>query len=181
MKSHQQNRQKMSKVTTKQGDGGKTLVRQGIRLSKASIEIEAIGMFDELQVALGGLNSYYSDPQINRFITKVQRRTFSFVSSLFKGETTALSNKDITELEEFQIKLEQSMAIPADWVLTTPDNFACQYARITCRKTERAVVKFMDEFGTNPNNARLQVYLNRLSDFLWVSGFFIYKGTPELL
>ena len=56
----------------------------------------------------------------------------------------------------------------------------CHLARAICRRAERSVVAMSQEKEINPN---LQIYLNRLSDFLFVSCRVLskYSGQDETL
>jgi cob(I)alamin adenosyltransferase len=54
----------MRSISTTRGDGGETGLAGGIRVSKASLRVEAYGSVDELNAALGFARSICDDAEV---------------------------------------------------------------------------------------------------------------------
>ena len=69
-------------IATKRGDAGQTGLAGGIRVSKASMRVEAYGTVDELISSIGFARSICSDETIRTLLKEVQRELFSLGSAL---------------------------------------------------------------------------------------------------
>lgn len=144
------------KVTTKTGDKGETVYKPGVKISKGDERIAFVGSIDELQVAIGGID--HDSKKVREQLLHIQKK-------LFDIHNNKLVPEDTTDLEKWQDELMEEYKIEFDWNLTTPKTFRADYARIVARKVERMYYKIGPKLERDDNN---RMYLNRLSDYLWV-------------
>jgi cob(I)alamin adenosyltransferase len=162
-------------ISTERGDGGETSLPGGARISKADPRVEAYGAFDELISALGLARAFCPNETIREQTESIQRELFKVGSAVATPEESRkaqpeISGEMVDRLTEEVHRIEGTDGILADWSLPGSDaaSAAFDVARTVCRRTERAVVRLVQE-GTpvQPNVLR---YLNRLSDLLWLFG-----------
>ena len=165
----------MRSISTTRGDGGETGLAGGIRVSKASLRVEAIGGVDELNSTLGFARSICDDAEIAELAKVVQRDLFTIGSSLATPPGSPKPQVPIAiELVEAMTshvhRFEAIDGVLGDWSLpgTLPVTGAFDIARTVCRRAERGVVRLI-ESGEAVAPAILP-YLNRLSDLLWIIG-----------
>lgn len=187
---------RLNKIYTKVGDKGTTCLANGEKISKASLRIEAYGTVDELNAHVGFLRDILSEtPNPDKFKTLLQQLKL-IQNELFNvgGElATPTKSLDITKQqvvsEQNTKRLEAEMdacneTLPplANFVLPGGHkaNSASHLARTVCRRAERQVVRLAEAESIRPE---VQIYLNRLSDWLFVAGRFISKTlqVPEVL
>ncbi len=182
------------KIYTGQGDLGLTYMGDGLEVSKASFAIGAIGAVDELNAYLGVVLSLLKEFAYDQnLLSLVQEELFQL------GAELASSRKKFGNIEDAVSYLETAIdtyekELPPLKNLILPGG--CQisaylhFARTICRRAERQVVAFYEylkrsaeketairrELGqsdaTIPINQKLIVYLNRLSDLLFVMARF---------
>jgi len=162
-------------IATMRGDGGKTGLSGGIRVSKASPRVEAYGTLDELISAMGFARSICPIEELRTEVKRIQKELFRVASAI---STPPESPKGIPVVEDEMVDALTSYvhrieAIPGmldDWSLPgeDPASAAFDVARTVCRRAERLVVGLMENgLELQPNVLR---YLNRLSDLLWLYG-----------
>jgi len=162
------------KIYTKTGDKGKTSLLGGKRVSKTNLRIETYGTIDELSSVIGICRAYNPPKKVDTFLNKVQEHLFIIGAELainatspHKYLTTQIQKEDITFLEkcideiEFLNKPLRNFILPGGSLLGANIHFA----RTVCRRAERLVVKLSIGSKINKN---IIIYLNRLSDFLFV-------------
>jgi cob(I)alamin adenosyltransferase len=165
----------MRSISTTRGDGGQTSLAGGVRVSKASLRVEAYGTIDELNSALGFARSICDDADVAAFAKSVQQDLFRIGSSLAtppespKPQITvepALVERLTAEVH----RIESIEGMLADWSIAGEHSAAAAFdmARTICRRSERAIVR-LQEAGTEVQPAIL-AYVNRLSDLLWLFG-----------
>ena len=163
----------MGSISTTRGDAGQTGLAGGIRVSKASVRVEAYGGVDELNGALGLARSMCDDQAIGEFAKSIQRDLFRLGSAL---ATPPDSSKPQVIIESALVdrltaevhRLEAIEGMLSDWAFAGDHTAAAAFnvARTVCRRAERGVVR-LAETGEAPQPAIL-AYLNRLSDLLWL-------------
>ena len=161
------------KIYTKTGDKGDTGLRGGKRLPKSDPRVSAYGDVDELNASLGLLPA--SLPRRRAFsklrldLEKVQCQLFELGAALSSpaGTPEASAFKAGSELWlEAEIdRMTADLPPLANFILPggVPAGAVLHHARTVCRRAERATVALGAEA---PPQA--VVYLNRLSDFLFV-------------
>jgi cob(I)alamin adenosyltransferase len=164
----------MSIATTK-GDGGETSLAGGVRVSKASLRVEAYGTIDELNSSLGFARSICEDAEIAAFTGSVQQELFRIGSSLATPADSpkpqiAIDSALVDRLTAEVHRLEAIDGMLADWSLPGEHRAAAAYdvARTICRRAERSLVRLIESGATI--QPTILAYLNRLSDLLWLFG-----------
>lgn len=161
------------KIYTKTGDDGSTGLLGGGRVKKASVRVEAYGTVDELNAALGVARTVRLEPFTDAVLQQVQVDLFTLGAELAcaPGKEAKLSMKllgpaDAERLEKAIDAAEESLAPLQRFVLPggSPQAAALHLARTVCRRAERCVLALDDA----PARTDLVIYLNRLSDLLFV-------------
>lgn len=143
-------------VYTKTGDKGKTGTFAGKRVSKASGVIHAIGTIDELNSYLGIIGG----------LVEIQRNLFT-INSILTGAKLKLSSDAVKKLEKEIDEMEGTMPVLQNFIIYSGVEKTTQlyYARAICRRAERSLVSISD---VKHPNSELLMYLNRLSDYLFM-------------
>jgi cob(I)alamin adenosyltransferase len=162
------------KIYTKAGDAGLTGLLGPGRFPKDDPRIEAYGAVDELNAAVGVARAAGPDPDADRRLAKVQDDLFVVGSALAdpdpEGPFHAAVKADHAEaLEAWIDELEAALEPLTQFILPggTPAAAGIHLARTVCRRAEREVVRLTHRRGESVP-AEIIVYLNRLSDFLFV-------------
>ncbi len=160
-------------IYTKTGDAGDTGLFGNRRVRKHDPRIEAYGTVDELNSTLGLLAAEPSETPISERIQQIQATLFDVGADL----ATVGSRRAVPRVVEHTHRLEQWID-EADSALPPLRNFVlpgghreaalCHMARTVCRRAERRVWSLAD--ATNDIPLEHAVYLNRLSDVLFVWG-----------
>ncbi|PKP49835.1 MAG: ATP:cob(I)alamin adenosyltransferase [Bacteroidetes bacterium HGW-Bacteroidetes-12] len=161
------------KIYTKTGDKGLTSLFGGERVPKYHYRIEAYGTVDELNAHIGLLRDQPIDETTIEVLLEIQDRLFTLGSILAtehgntKVKTPQLHTKDIEFLEKEMDKMNEHLPEMRSFVLPGGHQIVsyCHIARCVCRRAERLVV-FLGE--KEPINDEILIYLNRLSDYLFV-------------
>ncbi len=162
------------KIYTKTGDQGETGLFGGKRLPKSHIRIESYGTVDELNAYIGLLRDVITNSEQRSLLKEIQNRLFTIGANLAsdpdKNMTTPdILETDITLLEGEIDRMNEHLPALKNFVLPGGHTTVsyCHLARCVCRRAERAVVALS---LTDPVDAILIRYLNRLSDYLFVLG-----------
>jgi cob(I)alamin adenosyltransferase len=165
----------MRSISTLRGDGGETSLAGGIRVSKASVRVDAYGNIDELNATLGFAQSICEDADMAAFTKLVQQDLFKIGSSLATPPESpkpqiAIDPALVDRLTSEVHRIEAIEGILADWSISGEHRAAAAFdlARTVCRRAERGLVR-LREAGETVQPAIL-AYLNRLSDVLWLFG-----------
>lgn len=161
------------KIYTKTGDKGETSLFGGERVSKDELRIEAYGTVDELNSVIGAARAFNGDGEIDEILGEIQDRLFVLGADLATPSdarnTTVprISGKDIASVEKKIDEIETRLAPLKSFVLPGGSKPAAllHHARTICRRAERRVVSLRKKGETSEETL---VYLNRLSDFLFV-------------
>lgn len=163
-----------SSITTKVGDKGTTFLFSGEEVPKDSPRTEAYGDIDELVSVLGVARSVSTKPEICETILNLQRELFVAGSELatasehvhlLKQRIDAAKLKAFESLRdewEARIKMPDGFIIPGG----TPAAAYIDHARTIARRCERKIVRLQRDGLID--NRPLLVWMNRLSDFLWI-------------
>ena len=162
-------------ISTTKGDSGQTGLAGGIRVSKASLRVDAYGNVDELNSALGFARSICEDAEIAELSKGIQRDLFKVGSSLATPAGSPKPQVPVTTemVEALTAEVHRIEAIDGvldDWSLpgALPVAAAFDLARTVCRRAERGVVRLVE--SSEPVQPAILPYLNRLSDLLWILG-----------
>ena len=162
------------RIYTKTGDAGKTGLIGGDRVPKDHLRVAAYGEVDELNAALGVALAFLPrefGPEGNQLL-HVQRVLFDVGAELATppGARRArweLDGAEIARLEQAIDRMEESLEPLQNFILPGghPAGAQLHMARTVARRAERAAVTLN---SSEPVDARLLKYLNRLSDYLFV-------------
>jgi len=162
-------------IATTRGDGGQTGLAGGIRVSKADLRVETYGTVDELNTFLGFARSISGNAEIAGWTEQIQKTLFRLGSALATPPESAkkppiITAEDVAMLTDLVRRIEATEGILGDWSLpgAHPESAAYEMARTVCRRAERHVVRFIEAGGVVP--AEILMYLNRLSDVIWLFG-----------
>ena len=164
------------KIYTKTGDKGTTGLYGGARIPKYHLRIESYGTVDELNSHLGLLRDQIRDTHDQKMIEIIQNRLFTIGSNLASDPAKEMKTPDLTEEDvnflENGIDNIDAIVPPLKNFILPGGHIAVSQAhvcRCVCRRAERLVVALTDnEPDTVPTI--LVVYLNRLSDYLFMLG-----------
>jgi len=169
------------KIYTKTGDKGSTSLIGGKRVPKYHDRIEAYGTVDELSAWIGLVRDQQIDEHSQKVLLEIQDRLFTIESLLasdsdpdelnlpsLRGEDVVLLENEIDQMNSYLPELK-SFILPGGNVVAS----YCHLARTVCRRSERQVIKLDTAFPLAP---LLIVYLNRLSDYLFVLSRFLLKN-----
>ena len=150
-------------VYTKTGDKGKTGTFNGKRVSKSSKLINTIGAIDELNSYLGIIGG----------LTEIQRNLFT-INAILTGVKLELPKDAAQKLERQIDKWEGTLPVLKNFIIYGGNKKAAQiyYARALCRRAERNIV----DLKINQKNSEILIYMNRLSDFLFMKARYANFG-----
>ena len=172
---------RVSKVITKSGDDGQTGLGDGRRVSKTHIRIQAIGSIDHLNSLLGWAMVDAGRP-VKNDLERVQQDLFNLGGELvMPGKELQLLNAESLQwLEDETKKLNKSLPPLEEFILPGGTELSARIhiVRTACRNTERDIVALAE---TKEDSDLHKVYLNRLSDYLFVLARKIQmdEGTKE--
>jgi cob(I)alamin adenosyltransferase len=162
------------KIYTKTGDAGSTGLFGGARVDKDDARVEAYGTVDETNAAIGTARAAKPPETVERVLAEVQADLFVLGAELAcvagkedKLRMRLLAAADIARLEQAIDASEATLAPLTSFVLPggTPAAAALHHARTVCRRAERRVLAAGRQ---SPVRADVLIYLNRLSDLLFV-------------
>ena len=173
---------RITKVITKKGDEGSTGMGDGSRVSKSSSLIVAIGELDELNSWIGLLTSLKKLEGKKDFLLSIQNRLFDIGGILTTKSKTPLNEHHLETLEEETNNLNKQLPHLENFVLPggDKDSSIIHITRTVCRRAERSLIKAEESDSVEKS---CFIYLNRLSDFLFVLArkVNIDSGVEELL
>ncbi|MHB8523605.1 MAG: cob(I)yrinic acid a,c-diamide adenosyltransferase [Limisphaerales bacterium] len=165
-------------IATKTGDSGTTGLMYNRRVLKSHPRVEAYGSVDELNAAIGLARAAAQQDFVRDSLLLVQKDLVLLMGELATAvedlpryvkdgfsvvtpELTAKLDRLVQQIEAKQITFD-GWAMPG----ATAVSAALDVARTTCRRAERRACGLTE---TNElRNPELIVYLNRLSDLLWL-------------
>ena len=168
----------MTKIYTKTGDDGSTGLIGNKRVSKSNPRIVAYGAVDEINSALGVVLSLNPDKDIGDLLVKIQNNLFVLGADLANSDLKNTSNRitqDMVHFLEEQIdRLEKELSPITYFILPGGDPIASQMhlTRAISRRAETCIVSLSEKEQVNKIG---QIYINRLSDLLFVIARVINK------
>ena len=165
----------LSRIYTKTGDQGETALGDGTRVPKNHPRVAAYGTVDELNSVLGVLLAQIPALPEAGLIRGIQNDLFDVGADLCLPQSASRPSKpplrvrpeQAERLEKAIDRLNANLAPLTSFVLPggQPAAAWCHLARTICRRAERAVVALSQAEPINPQTV---IYLNRLSDLLFV-------------
>jgi cob(I)alamin adenosyltransferase len=161
------------KLYTKTGDDGTTGLIGGDRTSKTSDRIIAIGEVDELNAVIGFVRTYSAGDSLDPLFANIQNWLFDTGAELAcrpggRFQISRIGPRQSAALEQSIDAQTAQLPELRAFILPGGSNLAAQIhlARAVCRRAERAVTKLHE---TEPVSDDVRRFLNRLSDWLFVS------------
>jgi cob(I)alamin adenosyltransferase len=165
-------------IVTKSGDDGTTALMYGRRVSKNHPRVEAYGTVDELNAALGLARATAEADFIRDNLLAIQKDLVVLMGELAVSPEdlsryvkdgypvvapgmTAKLNTLVRDIEAQNISFK-GWATPG----ATSASATLDVARTVCRRAERRVCALQESGGLK--NIEIIIYLNRLSDLLWL-------------
>lgn len=172
----------LNRIYTRTGDDGTTALGSGERRPKYDLRIAAFGTIDETNAAIGMARLYTSShPDIDAMLAAIQNDLFDVGADLCvpqrqekegkpKAERLRVVASQVERLERDIDTLNAHLSPLNSFVLPGGTAAAAHLhlARTVCRRAERLIVELAAQPGEPVGDAVLQ-YVNRLSDFLFVS------------
>ena len=160
---------RLSKITTRTGDGGETGLGDGKRVPKDHPRVAALGDIDELNSALGLVLAEELPAEIRTALGEVQQDLLDLGGELSIPGHAIVKADRVTFLENQIEKYNKDLAPLKEFILPGGSRAAAaaHLARTVCRRAERCVVALGRK---EPVSEPARRYLNRLSDLLFVTG-----------
>ena len=137
---------RITKVTTRNGDGGKTNLAKGESVLKSDNIIHCLGEVDELSSIIGVCLSFSQNSDITEFLKKIQNNLFDIGGHIsMKLEDNSIINENmISDLDEQINYLNQDLEPLKEFILPSGDHFSSNLhvARAITRRAERSAVTF---------------------------------------
>lgn len=165
-------------IATKTGDGGTTGLMYGRRVPKNHPRVEAYGTVDELNTALGLARSTAEHDFVRDNLLVIQHDLVILMGELavakedveryVNGGFSLVTPAMTAKLDALVKEIESQKVSFKGWATpgATIHSAALDLARTVCRRSERRVYDL--QAAGDFKNAEVLVFLNRLSDLLWL-------------
>ncbi len=183
----------LNKIYTKTGDDGTTALGSGERRPKHDLRIEAYGTVDEANAAIGVARTELSadEADLSAMLEHVQNDLFDLGAELATPddgkpkdyEPLRVVSTQVERLERDIDELNAALQPLRSFVLPGGSRGAAalHLARTITRRAERLMVALAEKEPDGVGNPAL-VYMNRLSDFLFVASRWVNKrGEGDVL
>ncbi len=179
---------KLTKIYTRSGDTGQTSLVDGNRRAKHDPRIDAYGVVDEANAAVGLVRLHTAGTDMDAMLARIQNDLFDLGADLATPEEESPKYEPLRVVQAQVDRLEREIdAMNAE--LTPLNSFvlpgggaAAAYlhlARTISRRAERAMTALAAREAVNPVAIK---YINRLSDHLFVASRFVNgKGAADVL
>ena len=187
-------------VTTKKGDFGKSRTYDGQALYKDHAIFEMLGELDELTSHLGVVRSVIVSDPVRGFMMMTlrvkMRHKIEEIQDILQDAMTLVATSPLSDRYEKVKKIkDEEVVIIEEWqqsILNTgvkiPPKFVApghnlhsahvDVARAVCRRVERHMTRFLRE-QARADLIPTTVFLNRLSDALFIMGRWLEQNPPK--
>ena len=177
---------RLTKIYTRGGDRGETSLGDGSRVSKLDPRVVAFGLVDELNSQVGMVLALEDLPdELRRPLSRVQNDLFDVGADLCTpvgngDERLRVTEAQVRELEELCDRFNKDLPDLKSFVLPGGSEASARLhvARTVCRRAELAAIEAATSIPIDP---LVQVYLNRLSDLLFIVARAANAGRDEPL
>lgn len=173
---------RLSKIYTRTGDDGTTGLGDGSRTPKTVPRVEAMGDVDELNSLVGLLLTETVPGEIVELLKDVQHALFDLGGELSIPGMTLVGGGHVTRMESAIDHFNADLPPLKEFILPGGSRAAaiCHLCRAVCRRAERMLTRVAE---TESVNAHGRIFLNRLSDLLFVLARVIARrdGGAEVL
>jgi len=165
------------KIYTKTGDSGTTSLFGGKRVDKNSARIEAYGSVDELNSLIGTVVADTPPANVLKKLIRIQSELFVLGTDLatpadVKAKMPRVTKTFIRQLEREIDAFDKTLPVLKNFILPGGGKVGSKLhlARTVARRAERKIVELVNEEKINQNSL---IYINRLSDWLFVLARYI--------
>ena len=160
---------RLSKIYTRTGDSGETGLGDGSRARKDSPRVVALGEIDELNSAIGVLLAEPLSEKIHGILENVQHDLFDLGGDVSIPGRATMTDGQVLRLEAFLDEFNATLPPLKEFILPGGARAAglAHLARAVCRRAERSLVALSSSEKVADAG---RIYLNRLSDLLFVLG-----------
>ncbi|PHR63147.1 MAG: ATP:cob(I)alamin adenosyltransferase [Robiginitomaculum sp.] len=177
---------RLNKIYTRTGDGGETHLSDGSRVAKTDQRVAAFGAVDELNSALGLAILAVEDKELSGALSRIQNELFDLGADLSHPgsdekakvpplrvvpEQTARLEQEIDQMNE-DLQPLRSFVLPGG----SEAGARLHLARAICRRAEREAYLLAQNQSVN---SEALIYLNRLSDHLFVAARWVNIGDKQ--
>lgn len=165
----------LDRIYTKSGDAGQTSLGDGTRVPKTAQRIAAYGGVDELNSVIGIAVAAGVPAAIAARLVHVQNDLFDLGADLCVPESSAPASPEPLRIAAAQVATLEGWIDEATAQLAPLKSFVLpggtvasahlHQARTVCRRVEIGVLRLAETEAVNPQAV---IYLNRLSDLLFV-------------
>ena len=183
----------LNRIYTRTGDDGTTALGTGERRPKYDLRVEAYGMVDETNAAIGVARTHLPDgqPGLDTMLANIQNDLFDLGADLATPDDGGKPDHEPLRVVPAQVarietdidRLNAELQPLRSFVLPGGSGAAAalHLARTICRRAERAMVALAAQEPGKVGEAALH-YINRLSDFLFVASRWVNnKGEADIL
>ena len=162
---------RLTRIYTRAGDAGETSLGDGSRVSKLDGRIAAFGTVDELNSLLGVVLAGDVPGEIREVLERVQNELFDVGADIGVPfgipDRLRVAQTQIDTLEADCDRFNADLPELRSFVLPGGSEAAARLhvARSVCRRAERDALAAAEQVELNP---LVPVYLNRLSDLLFI-------------
>jgi cob(I)alamin adenosyltransferase len=165
-------------IVTKRGDRGKTALMYNRQVSKCHPRVEAYGAVDELNAAIGLARAAAKAGLLQKQLQAIQQDLILLMGELataiedlpryVKAGHSLITSARVATLEKWIAQAEAAKVTRKGWAMPGANalSAALDLARTVCRRAERRACSLQET--SQLENPAILVYLNRLSDLLWL-------------
>ena len=165
-------------IATRTGDDGTTSLLYGQRVPKDHPQIEAVGAYDELNVALGAVKPLLTDDAVRTLVSGLQKNLVALMGEVACAEADAaryadskfakISAADVSTLDAAVAALEARGLKFDGWATPGANALGAAFdtARVVARRAERRLCA-LPAHGRSVR-PELRQFTNRLADLLWL-------------
>ena len=174
---------RLNKIYTRTGDAGETGLADGSRIGKDEPLAVAIGDVDEANSAIGIAALHVADAEVGAMLQRIQNEMFDLGADLATpGEdfaptdmTLRIVQAQIDRLEAEIDRMNEALEPLRSFILPGGEGGSAylHVARSIVRRAERKAVAASRGRSLNP---LALIYLNRLSDHLFVAARYLANG-----
>jgi cob(I)alamin adenosyltransferase len=173
-------------IVTKTGDQGTTGLMYNRRVSKSHPRVEAYGAVDELNAAIGLARASSKEKFVAENLLALQKDLVILMGELAttaedlpryaKDGFSVVTPEMTVKVEALIREIEAQKITYKGWATpgSSVHSAALDLARTTCRRAERRV-SALQEAKELPN-AEILIYLNRVSDLLWLMARWVERA-----
>ena len=154
-------------IYTRKGDTGTTSLYGGVRVDKDSPHMEVCGNIDELSAWLGFVRTEEGLPiPFGNIMLRIQQELIGFCSDIVSDSKTIMP-EHVRQMESEIDRIESELPVLTQFVISGTNRCSAMLhiVRTVCRRAERSLFTLCRTENKLPH---LMVYLNRLSDLLFV-------------